>query len=358
MLALPADEVMAAAAVGEKLPLHVVGATTTTATGQFSLTAEPGSFPDWARAKGAVDLQLVVADETRELRFNYSVQATPTAQRKSLGRTWTALAGDTGPGRGAAPSMRVDLGQETAWETANDPADWLDATDKVFGADRRAKAAHAAVTGRSRQIKAAAAARDGSMSTMQICTVVAGDVKYNMKEHFLDVYAWSGAQGTVTESSGVDHTLGVGVTTNSGGSWSGSGTKTISLHSSGSQSSIENSSVWNRVNYRDYSYSCAPRTERRPLSYYDMLSNDWAQVAHVNQTASCVTKLAGASWSTSSAKNKTFGAGMDIGPINVSAQSGFNSSMDLTFNFTSKSKLCGNSSSGVVESSVLDTRAP
>jgi hypothetical protein len=63
------------------------------------------------------------------------------------------------------------------------------------------------------------------------------------------------------------------------------------------------------------------RGERRPVDYYDMLSNDWSYAPHNNFTSSSVTKQAGSTFTTSSAKNSTCSTGVDIGSISVSAQS-------------------------------------
>jgi hypothetical protein len=171
-------------------------------------------------------------------------------------------------------------------------------------------------------------------------------------EHFLDVYEWSGGKGSVTEDTGVDHTMGIGLSTNACASMTASGTSTVSLSSSASQGGIVDSTVWNRVNYRDHISNCGP-DERRPVDYYDMLSNDWSFAPHNNFTASCVTKLAGSTFTTSTAKNSTYTTGVDIGSISVSAQSGYTAGMHLLFSFTSRS----NSASGPAQSSQVDSRA-
>jgi hypothetical protein len=150
--------------------------------------------------------------------------------------------------------------------------------------------------------------------------------------------------------------MGIGVSTNGFASMSAGGTSTVSLSSSGSQGGIVDSTVWNRINYRDHISNCGA-DERRPVDYYDMLSNDWSYAPHNNFTSSCVTKLAGSSFTTSSAKNSTYSTGVDIGSISVSAQSGYTAGMHLSFTFTSRSTFCGNNAAGPVQSSQLDSRA-
>jgi hypothetical protein len=352
LIAWPSQAVLEDLPTGAPVPLRLVGTATTDGKGHFSVEVDPEALPRVSRGpKSRVDLEMRVTSGARELTYDYTVEAVPKAQRAARGRSWTALSGSMAPGKKTAPELRVDLGRGTAWDVANDPAKWLRKSGVPYGRAGRNKAARVAVTKVTPAMRAA-------YSRREVCLVIAGDVVNNRPEHFLNVYAWSGAMGTVTQSSGVDHTLGIGIKDNVKGTWSASGSSTISLNASASQSRIVNSSVWNRVNYRDYIDQCVRKTRRRPLSYYDMLSNDWAHVAHVNFTASCSIKLDGATWSTTSAKNKTYGAGVDLGPINASAQSGYNSAMDLKFTFTEKSKLCGNSDDGLVLSSQLDTRAP
>jgi hypothetical protein len=143
------------------------------------------------------------------------------------------------------------------------------------------------------------------------------------------VYAWSDGKGSVTDHTGVDHTgvdhtgvdhtMGISVSTNGFASMAAGGTSTVSQNSSGSQGGIVDSTVWNRVSYRDHISNCGA-DERRPVDYYDMLSNDWSYAPHNNFTSSRVTKQAGSTFTTSSAKNSTCSTSVDIRSISVSAQ--------------------------------------
>lgn len=353
--AWPENEVLANLTTGESASMHLVGTTSTRADGSFSVPVDPADLPDWVlNDQARADLEVVVADSSRQIAFDFTVEAVPAAQRSTESRTWTVLAGETAPGRQTAPNMRFDLGHGIAYEVANDPARWVDKRGREYGQARRNEAAQVSVDPRSRQTDQVAGG--GDFTTMETCSMVAGQSHPDRPEHFLNVYAWSGAKGTVIQTTGVDHTLGVGVT--SGNGWSASGTRTVSFSAAATQGSIVDSSVWNRVNYRDYSDSCTSSVKRLPIGYSDLLSNDWAQVAHTNHTAYCTIKYPDASWQTGSAENRTFGGGVDIGPINVSAQSGYDNGMDLKFTFNSKSKICGNNSQGLLYSSTLDTRAP
>ena len=352
LIAWPSQKVLDRAPEGGTAPLHVVGSATTDQFGRFAIDIDPARLPAWTKdRKARVDLELQVANASRQLYFNYTVVAVPRVQRARTGAAWAAVAGASGSRPGAAPNMRFDLGRATAWDVANNPATWLDEHGQPYGEARAEQAAKVAVTKRTGRMDALLRRRDD-------CQATVGPLIPNLREHFLNVYAWSGAKGKVTQSAGVDHTLGVGVKVSGQSSWGESGTNTESFSASASQGNVVNSSAWNRVNYRDYGNTCSVVTYRRPVGFYDLLSNDWAPVSHPRFTASCSTKLKGADWDTGSAKNRTYATGMDIGPISVSAQSGYTARMNLHFDFTQKSRICGNSGEGLVASSEVETHAP
>ena len=94
------------------------------------------------------------------------------------------------------------------------------------------------------------------------------------------------------------------------------------------QSSVINASVANRVNYREQFVMCYPGSKWKQYSMYDWFT-DFAQVAHVNTGNDCGAKAAGSTWDTESATSSTISNGVDIGPISLSAQSGYGASQDL-----------------------------
>jgi hypothetical protein len=352
LLAWPSQKVLDRVGEGGTAPLHVAGTASTDDNGRFSIDVDPARLPAWTKdRKGLVDLEVQVANDSRQLYFSYTVVAVPSRQRAGAGTSWAALASASASRRLAAPNLRFDLGRATAWDVANNPATWLDGRGKPYGKARGEQAAKVAVTKRTGRMASL-------MRRLDDCQATVGPLIPNLKEHFLNVYAWWGAKGKVTQSAGVDHTLGVGVKASGSSSWSAAGTNTESFSASASQANVVNSSAWNRVNYRDYGNTCSVLTYRRPVGFYDLLSNDWAPVSHPRFTASCATKLKGADWDTGSARNRTYGTGMDIGPISVSAQSGYTAQMNLHFDFDRKSRICGNSDEGLVHSSEVETHAP
>jgi hypothetical protein len=57
------------------------------------------------------------------------------------------------------------------------------------------------------------------------------------------------------------------------------------------------------------------------------------------------------------ARNVTYSGGVDAGPINVSAQSGWNVETKIGWEMTKRTKICGSSSDGWVQSASIDARA-
>ena len=186
------------------------------------------------------------------------------------------------------------------------------------------------------------------------CVYVVGSTYRNIKEHYLNVYAWSGAKGSVDEEYGVDHTMGVAFESDTKAGFSASGSRTISLNASASQDNIVNSTVWNRVNYQEYRYSCSLAIYRRPVSYYDMLSADWTYTG-VHYQSHCTAKSPGLTVTMSTSKSATIGGGVSAWGASLSAQSGWNREQSLTYRFTAKSWFCGNSVNGPLQSSVVET---
>jgi alkyl sulfatase BDS1-like metallo-beta-lactamase superfamily hydrolase len=63
------------------------------------------------------------------------------------------------------------------------------------------------------------------------------------------------------------------------------------------------------------------------------------------------------SWSTGSARNATWSTGVSFPGLAVSAQSGYGSSRKMTYKFASSGRICGNNSSGPLQSSQVSARA-
>jgi hypothetical protein len=198
------------------------------------------------------------------------------------------------------------------------------------------------------------------------CTWSAGAMHYGRPEHFMNVNSWAYGKGKVTEGSSATHTLGIGVTSDGFSTLKAGGTVTLTLQSNSgnivSQGGLVNQALYDKVNVRDFSLVCplGPTGDgrRRPVSTYAFLDGSLQHgISHTYYFSSCQGVNANGSFSTTTAHQATLGHGFDLGPINVSAQSGFGSSVDLTFSFTKDGYVCGNNQAGPHNSGLLDSRS-
>lgn len=188
---------------------------------------------------------------------------------------------------------------------------------------------------------------------------------YGRPEHFMNVNAWAGAKGRVVESSSSTHTLGIGVTADGFSTLKAGGTVTMALSSNNETSvtvrGLVNQSVGNKVNDRDFSLVCplGPTGDgrRRPVSNYSFLDGSLQHgISHTYYFSSCQALRANETFRTTTAHQATMGHGFDLGPINVSAQSGFGTSVRLSFVATKDGWVCGSNEAGPVNSGQLDSR--
>jgi hypothetical protein len=197
-----------------------------------------------------------------------------------------------------------------------------------------------------------------------VCVVIPEKIYHNKPEHFLTTATLSTGNKipeTITEGtdSSSTHTLGIGTShENSAGKtvWSDTGTGSITDSSTHSVSVVYAypRTIYNRVNYRDYYYNCPhAHTDREPYSFYDLLTSDGGR-APMQWYFNCGHHDAGTSWSTGHATSATIEGGVSLGPINVSAQSGYGTSVQLIFNYHVAGEICGNNSAGPVNSSLVE----
>lgn len=187
------------------------------------------------------------------------------------------------------------------------------------------------------------------------CIPQAGIITYGLSELFMAAWAWTGAYATVTQSTGVEHTLGIGIV-DSAGVWSANGTASLSATSTASatRGQLLDTYVFNQMNYQDWFYTSCAYTERRPHSSYGFLT-DFAYAFHPYWTACSYYQLG--TYTRSSGSNATYGTGVALGPINVSAQSGYNSASSISWTVTLPTALCGSGPEGWVTSLQVEAHA-
>jgi hypothetical protein len=334
-VAWPGPDVLDRAPAGKTFTLPVVARTKTDAAGRFSLRIDESRLPaGFRRADGAIDLELVAADSAHEVRWRQTVAPARAAGVRTAAST-----------AGTAPvSFTFDLGDEPSVLAAGAPA--------TSGAGT-----FAATSAESANRFATAAKRPCGSPL----SVTPGARHKGLGEKFMKVLAWSGAKATVEQTTSSTHKLGVGVKY-AGGSWSASGSVSLQTKIEGGASTdnVVDAYAWNKVNYRDMNIKCiAPgkdgwtRTDRSPTSFND-LNSKFTRAQHT-KLQFCATKLPGRYWKTKG-RNVTFDGGVDLGPISVNAQAGFDSTTKLQFNVTKKTKLCGTSSAGWLSSAQVEAR--
>lgn len=111
----------------------------------------------------------------------------------------------------------------------------------------------------------------------------------------------------------------------------------------------KDSYIYNRVNYRDYTYSCleGTTTERRPDSMFALLTDN-GYAGHPAWTT-CQSYSPGL-FTRNAGTNDTYAAGVNVGPISVSAQAGWSSDVSLAWYLHAPSRYCGSTPKGPVAS--------
>jgi hypothetical protein len=145
----------------------------------------------------------------------------------------------------------------------------------------------------------------------------------NRAEPFMHVYPGKTAAATVTQNYGVDHAVGIAFA--DGSSWAGGaagGTHTISLAASGSKRLLANSTAFNALNFEDFVSPCG-WTQRVAYQVYSILGRIDA-AAEPNFT-NCTPYGPGYTLIKSAGTNVTYHSQVNVGPVSVNAQSGYNS---------------------------------
>jgi hypothetical protein len=343
---------------GTSIPL-TLASSSLGGTASYLLTALPTNLTD-VLLNGTLNLELVATSGGQEMVTYLSLDA-PNLINALLGN-WT-LSGTSASG--PAPNVKFDFSDGSIRVTPT--PDYADEPDgppasAVYHDDPTpvtsqlsdllgSLLSQVATSSSTASSSATGSSSDVALQSVPYCSLVTGAIDYNHTEHFVTTYTQSGIPERVTEGKSTTHTMGVEVRP-AGGSWSANGTASITKTSTASVSVSYSGphTTYNRVNYRSYSNSCTGRQTKSPYSFYDMLTDDGSAVSMVSYIY-CGHHPAGAVWSTGTAKSATFGAGVSVSGVSLSAQSGYSSSVDLTYTFNVKGEVCGNNQAGPLYSS-------
>jgi hypothetical protein len=330
----PNTHVLATMPPGARVDVRRLPAVRTTAEGKFAVSLAHASLPAKYRdAKGHIQVMLRISDSQHEVQWNFT--AKPADGPRDSGSSWTSAL-DTAPSAATVTSAVFELGAKASVSELGGTSATALASGKLTVRNAQSLGVRSAII---RQGLAVAACSPYFATNTWL---------YNRAEPFMHVYPGSKAAAVVTQSYGVDHTLGIGAKGAAGG-WiggSGGGRSTISLAASGSVRRTSNSTAFNSINFRDYMTTCGA-VQRRPVSVYSILSRIDA-ATEPNFTA-CTIYSSG-DFSKTQGLNKTFSNEVNIGPVSVDAQSGWNSESKVSWHITSRTGLCGNTNEGWVKS--------
>jgi hypothetical protein len=356
---------------GDSFRLYPVGASVTSSTGAFRVDADPASLPKRVKNRhGIVNFEIDAIDGDKTLTYRFSARPV-NSQSRSASR-WRPLPAPGGVLKGAVPTFRGDLGSRVAWISTDSPATWVNQRGKLVSHRDALNAERAAVgpsTGRfatmAADLRSYAAQRGSSairgsdfrsvFARLAPCHITLTGNVLNRVEHFVDIETMPGIPETVAEEGGATHTLGVGINVDGEG-WAAGGHASITRSSDSKVTTTDNNAhtETNLVDYQNFTNQCAGRLERDPWKFADMLTDNGHAIAETWYTASCGNHAKNDTWNTSDATAADFAAGVDLGPVNVSAQSGYKSSENLHYDFNTKGEVCGNNREGPLSSSLVE----
>ena len=339
-------------ASGDTLDLRLVSSANAATDGSFTLTLDPAQVPTNAdMPDGSINMEVIAVSGGLQQVYFFPVKLVGTGTSARF--VSSANAADPATAR-----LSFDMRGGSATNVRYAAGKWLSESGRLPSASQTERLTSADTTMPVKPSTASIAADVAADTTpAAICLLHAGDYITRKPEHFVNVYTDNNhtAMAHVTESATASHTLGVAV--DFGGTWHQSGTANISNTESVSSTSRDRQkawSYWNKVNYRKFFDSCMGRYQK-PASFYDILSGDLdGRVDMLWLNVSCGVKRKGDSWDTGSARAATFGAGVDLPVVDVSAQTGFGTSENVHFTFLRKGEVVGNATDGPVHSSVVE----
>ncbi|MGI5227124.1 hypothetical protein [Actinoallomurus sp. CA-142502] len=337
---------------GGKVALPTVAVTRTDTSGHFSFRLPDGIDSRYVGDDGKVDLRIVASDSKNAVTWQYTAtHGASSSAARSGHRVWSTAKSDAG-GDARPADLRFDLSPSSpqAYDATDDPAEWVTNSGTKL---TRSAASHA----RSTVLLPHTSVRS-STSNAEPCVLEPSTLYTQNPERFAVVSAWSGAKGTVYQSQSVSHTLGIGIQVDGqSGAWTQNGTESINLTqgSGATLPGVADATVGNEVNYRYYrgTLNCVNTSYVEPESTYAFLSIA-ERHAHVSYTA-CAAAFHGATYWKDTAKNVTYGAGLELGWMSLSAQSGWTSDTKIEWVITQDSKLCGSTSSGWASSPEMNS---
>jgi len=338
VLAFPDQSSLIGKPAGVPIPLTLVGFARTNARGHYAVNNLSASLMATNGGQGYVNLEVIAVSGGKVAEGNYSATL--------VGNAWKVEGGSN-----AEPELSFNFHTRLA---ASTPA--AAATSAAVSSSWPIT-----LTTPSSDLDKLMNMTDDALSARAIpkiipCVSVPETIHYNIREHFITTETIGGnIPETVIEGTDSSSTATLGIATLADAKWSANGTASITDESADSVSVTYSVShtIYNRVNYRDYVMTCPSQTQRRPYSFYDLLTSDGKQVS-ITWEFHCGSHAAGTTWTTENATSATIGGGVTLPVLSVTAQAGFGRSVELDFHFNKAGEICGNSAAGPINSSLLE----
>ncbi|WP_020017914.1 hypothetical protein [Promicromonospora sukumoe] len=321
-------------AVLDKIPdegavrMVTLAAAKSATSGDYSISVDLDKVPvDYIDDSGQVDVDLLIADDTAEATWSFSLVREPAG--------WTTATSESGEGL----DVSVDLESGQVKDSSIDVDSMVDSDFDPVDTGAAQEQTTTAVETRSAVFdQRLAAYKSAEFAPLEpICDTVRSATTHTARERWALSQGTTNVAVTAKQSRDLSHTLGVAIKGSSG--WKMSGTLAKKTTVSGEDGPYR--AVYyhtNTVRYRDYKNSCTGKiTRSRPEAITDIFSG-LTNVPRKNWTT-CVTKSSG-TYTKETEKNATISGAVKV-HAELTAQAGWGTKASLAFKFTGPSRLCG-----------------
>lgn len=370
LIAWPNYKVLDAMPAGESVKTKVVARTAANHAGRFAVSLDPAHVGSRYWADTGAQLEVVVADATHEVFWEFTASPADAGQR-GRGLAWgnpridqEKLLDRPDSGVGAT-HVAIDIGERpSVRELGDEPEQWIADPETTSTLGARGAAAHAAATRGERRPafdKMSPASTDastlaGSESTDVDARAPGGgwcatnDWQNGRSEKFIRSVGTIQAKNWVDQTTNSEHTLGIAF--KGSGGWSQSGTQSRKTGVFSSDYRGPNITLKNKVNYRKYIY-CDGRgwIQWRAAGIHSLGESIMTHSKRPawNKPGHCTTYSTGTK-KKETGSNKTFAGGVDLSQINVSAKASYSRNTVQRWEFSGRARLCGSTTSGWVSS--------
>lgn len=348
----PSPDAVNADTAGTAMNAPLIASTNAASDGSFTLTLDPSQVPASAYLQDGktinVEAIAVSGGQQQPFFFPATMVQTPTA------RAFVSTSTGKKP---ATPNIAFNMRGGSATNVKYNPAKWVSASGHQMPLTSLRSLGSSTVTKvKPTTARIAAAVANNTTTASAVCLLDPQQYIYGRPEHFVNVYDDGSTSAHIAEGASSTHTMGIALST--GSSWKQSGTASISRSASVKATSADRThswGYWNKVNYRQFLDSCIG-TYRKPVGFYDIISADIdGSVQYAFFTNSCGQKAKGDTWDTGGATAATFGGGVSVAGITVSAQSGYSSDVNIHMVFLQGGSVRGSANSGIIDSAKVDS---